>query len=596
MRDGTVLRADVYLPHPLDGARYPTILMRNSYDKKLAHYEVDTEFFASRGYAVVVQDIRGRHSSEGSHYHGRSEVDDGYDTLEWIAAQPWSDGKVGMTGISYGAALQCATALSGTPHLASIFHVKAPSNYYKNAARHGGNMPLYLVTISLIYAATSPEAKGDPVLRTHLMDEYEHGVGWIDRTPWKKGQNPLSQQPDLEQFHLDCQHRHLYDDFWKRVRLWQPEEYVDEYADVPGLYVGGWYDFYREDTFFPLLAHRKQKRVSLLMGPWTHLSFDRVSGDVDFGPDADFGDRGYTELQLKWFEYSLKGIQDPVATEPRVKVFVMGGGDGTRTADGHLNHGGQWRYADDWPIPETQYTKFFLGSGGRLMLHAPEGDEPPSRYTHDPHNPVPTIGGASYFRDKGAGVARGAPANFLVPYGPHDQREQLGMIACTSNLPLASRHDVLVFETPALEEPVEVTGVISARLWFSTTALDTDFTIKLVDVYPPSADYPSGYALNVADGIMRASYVPTFESRELLEPGRVYELEIASDAILSTGALFAIGHKIRVDVASSNYPAFDINPGNGDHIMNFASAVRADNTVFQDAERPSHVVLPIIPA
>ncbi len=402
MRDGVVLYADVYLPHPLDVAKgYPTVLMRNSYDKKLAHFEIDTELFASSGYAVVVQDIRGRHSSEGVHYHGRNEVEDGYDTIEWIAAQEWSNGKVGMTGISYGAALQCAAAISGTRHLASIFHVKAPSDYYKNGARHGGNMLLYLVTISFIYASTDPAALNDPPLRRALLEEYKNGRDWIIATPWKKGQNPLSRVPDLEQFHLDCQDEHLYSDFWRKP-LWEPREFVDEYADVPGCYVAGWYDLYHEDSFWPLLAPRKSSRQELVMGPWSHSGFDRVVGDVDFGAEAEWTSADYAAAQMRWFDYSLKGVANGTEADAPVKVFVMGGaGIARRTEEGQLAHGGRWRNAQAWPIPETEYTRFYLRAGG-LLSTEPPGDEllprrgrrHRARRTRELHRPLRAVGPA----------------------------------------------------------------------------------------------------------------------------------------------------------------------------------------------------------
>ena len=591
MRDGTVLRADVYRPGRGGDAvaePVPTVLVRTSYDKSAPGDNIDPAFFVQHGYAVVLQDVRGRWASEGVYYHGVNETDDGDDTLTWIASQPWSNGKIGMTGISYLAAVQCAAALSGNPHLSSIFHVKAPLNYYENGNRMGGNAAMYMAPITLFFASTSREARSDPVKARALAEAFERGDQWLRRLPFKKGLNPLSATAGIEDWLLDMMAHDVYDEFWTSVKLWQPCEYIDEYADVPGMYVSGWYDMYREPDFAEALMTAKQGPIRLLMGPWTHLDVGRISGDVDFGPDAAITAEEYNALQLRWFDETLG--DGPASGEPPVRIFVMGGGDGTRTADGHLSHGGRWRDENEWPIGRTEYTKAFLHPGTGLAFEAAAADATPTTYLHDPDDPVPTIGGVNYFLRPGAEGERFAT---FVPYGGHDQRERLGVFGCTSDLPTASRADVAVFETEILAHDLEVTGTPVVHLWFTSSAVDTDFVARLVDVYPPSADYPSGYALNVSEGVARARFRESHAEPSLLSPGETYTVAVRMHP---TSNVFKAGHRLRMQIASSDYPAYDVNPGTGGTLMAPNGApVRALNTIFHDAARPSHVVLPVIP-
>jgi len=590
MRDGTRLRADVYRPwrqgRPIDTPA-PTILVRTTYDKERAQDTRDAVQFARHGYVVVIQDVRGRYKSEGCFYHGIDETDDGRDTIDWIARQPWSDGKVGMTGISYLGAVQCAAAISGTPHLASIFHTKAPSDYYQNGFRHGGALLMYTLPIALMVASSSKEALADPVLARSLVDAFANASEWLKRMPLKEGLNPVAQVPDAERWLFDMLSRCDYDDFWKRVPLWQPLEFLDRYADIPGMYVGGWYDLYQEDSFYTALASRKKGPINLLMGPWTHLGFDDFFGDVDFGPAAVLSPDDYFALQLRWFDRTLQGAG--AEAEPPVKIFVMGGGDGTKTAAGKLRHGGTWRHEREWPPARADYRAFYFHPSSLLSTELPAAGEARSSYVYDPRNPVPTIGGTSYFpMGRNAETGRW---NLFVPYGPHDQRERPEYFGCTTSLPLSSRHDVLAFQTPPLVEDIEVTCPLTVKLWVSSSAVDTDFTAKLIDVHPASLDYPDGYALNLADGIIRARYRNGFERAELLEPDKVYPITFS---LHPTSNLFKAGHRIRVDLSSSNYPTYDPNPNTGDAYMVGGRSQVAENRVYHDADHPSHIVLPII--
>jgi len=596
MRDGTRLVADVYRPvNDGDEAadRLSTILVRTSYDKtegEMVSMNIDPHLFASHGYAVVIQDVRGRWKSDGDFYHGINETEDGADTLAWIAAQTWSNGKVGMTGISYLAAVQCAAALSGSPHLSSIFHVKAPFDYYRNGNRHGGHIAMYMLPITFFFASTSREAQADPILAESLLKAFEQGCDWLYRLPLKKGKNPLSATPGIEDWLLDIMSASEYGDFWRKVKLWQPCEYVDDYADVPGMYVSGWYDMYREPDIVEALMPRKRGPVRLIMGPWTHLSFDRVQGDVDFGAGSELSPDRYYELQLEWFDETLRDA--PVSGKHPVHIFVMGGGDGTRSAEGNFNHGGHWRSEDAWPLARTVPTPLYLAPGSALVPAEPASDSEPTRYVHDPLHPVPTIGGVNYFLQPDP-ESIGARRTF-VPHGPQDQRERLGAFGCSTDLPLSSRPDVLVFDTLPLTDDLEVTGSAEALLFFSSTAVDTDFVAKLVDVYPANADYPDGYALNVSEGTVRARYRHSFENPELLTPGEIYSVTIR---LHPTSNVFKAGHRIRIQLASSDFPAYDPNPGTGGTIIAPQGLpVMNQVDVYHGPNITSRIVLPVIPA
>ena len=589
MRDGEKLIADVYRParsgEPVEG-RFPVILIRTSYNKDNAQKQLDYESFVRWGYVVVIQDVRGRYKSGGSHYHGVAEAEDGYDTIEWIALRPWSNGRVGMTGISYLGAVQAAAAAINPPHLASVFHVKAPANYYQNGFRHHGTFLMYTLPIAFMWAESSKLALEDPVLRKAAHDPWKKSSEWLSRMPLKRGLTPFSSDAETERWFFDVMTETDYSDFWKKVPLWQPEEFFDDYKDIPGYYVAGWYDLYREEVFYTGLSKRKQSRIKLLMGPWTHMDWNRYAGEVDFGQAAEMSYDEYNAVQRNWFDATLRDRKTGSLTEPPVKIFVMGGGDGRRNSDGRLNHGGRWRIENDWPLPRTRYTKYYFHAGGTLSTARP-GDEAASSFVYDPKNPVPTVGGTSYFLSDRSELK--AP---FVPFGPYDQRENPEYFGCNSNLPLAARADVLVFMTSPLAADTEVTGPISVRLWASSSAVDTDFTAKLIDVHPPNEDYPEGFAMNLSDSILRMRYRNGFEKAELMTPGEVYEFVIDMPP---TSNLFRKAHRIRVDISSSNYPAYDPNPNTGDPYMMGGKIVIAENSIHVDTQHPSHIVLPVIP-
>ena len=597
MRDGVSLVADLHRPSK-DGkaisGQFPVILIRTCYNKESRPITFfgDPERFVSRGYAVVIEDTRGRYKSPGRFYHGIYETNDGYDTIEWIAKQPWSNGKIGMTGVSYLAAVQQAAAVSGAPHLSAIFHIQAPMSYYQNGVRRGGAFIQMVVPIAFLFASTSKEAAADPVLKAVLMDAVQKGPQWLQHWPFGKGRTVLSRVPEDERFFFDTWVHTNYDKFYTDVPLWEPSQYLDKYADVPGYYVGGWYDLYRENEFYSALAPHKSQRIKLLMGPWAHGTYGSfILGDVDFGPQAALTEQQQMELQLNWFDQTLRGKDTGVLTEPPVRIFVMGGGDGKKNSTGKLRHGGQWRSESNWPLANTQFTNYYLGADDSLSSQKPVAAESSSSYVYDPQDPVPTVGSASYYFINFA-VSENDPKRWYVPHGPQDQKESPNCLFCKTTLPLSARQDVLVFQTPSLEQDTEVTGPLTIKLWVSSSAVDTDFTAKLIDVYPPSEDYPEGYAMNLADGIQRTHYRNGYVKPEMMKPGEVYPVTIE---LFATSNLFKKGHHIRVDISSSDYPAYDPNPNTGEPYMTGHHSMVATNVVYHDKDRPSHIVLPIIP-
>lgn len=370
-----------------------------------------------------------------------------------------------------------------------------------------------------------------------------------------------------------------YDDYWKQYG-YNAEEYYEQHKDVPITFLTGWYDSYARAVTenYTALRDRKRGPMRLIIGGWTHGVApigQTWAGDVDFGPDAALD---YDSVRLRWFDQHLKRLDTGLQQEPPVRLLVIGGGSGRKNDDGRLDAGGEWRSVADWPLPGTRYTPFYLHAGGGLSQEPPPADAPPSRYQYDPASPVPTIGG---------NISVGYE---IMPPGGYDQRGRPEIFGCEDTLPLAARHDVLVFQTPPLEEDLEVVGPLTVKLWASSSAVDTDFTAKLIDVYPPNADYPDGYALNLADSIIRARYRSGYERGELLTPGEVYEFTIVPYPI---GNVFKVGHRIRLDISSSNFPRFDVNPNTGEPLGQSNRMLIAEQTIHHDARRPSQIVLPL---
>ncbi|MEX2374159.1 MAG: CocE/NonD family hydrolase [Dehalococcoidia bacterium] len=586
MRDGVRLATDVYRP-ALDGepvgTPFPTLLSRTPYGKDGA--DAEARYFASRGYVVVVQDVRGRYRSEGTFYVYLNEGLDGYDTVEWAAAQPWATGAVGTYGSSYLAATQMALAVENPPNLKAMFVRVGTSNYWEDGAGSGGAFYLlHNLDYALSLASTSKEVDEKPFLRGVL--DYRSGAGqpverlgdWFRQYPFGPNTGPLQSVRSYQQWFQDWVDHQSYDDYWKQ-NGYTFELYYDRVPDVPVYFVGGWYDIFLRGTLrnFAGLDSLHSSPIRMMIGPWQHSVGPSVTGDVDFGASAA---RDLRLEQLLWFDQVLKGRETGILERPAVEMFVMGGGDGTRSPEGRLRHGGHWATAEEWPPRAAEQVPVYLQADGGLSVVPPADTARPAVYTFDPTDPVPTIGGK---------IASGRD---LVPPGPFDQRCVKGVVfGCDDDLPLSSRRDVLVFETEPLVEDVTVSGSVSVRLWVSSSAIDTDFTAKLIDVYPPSADFPEGYDMLIADRIVRMRYRNSLESASLMQPGEVYEVEID---LLGAANTFREGHRLRVDISSSNFPFFDVNPNTGEHLGRHTYLLPAVNSVYRDRQRASHIVLPVV--
>ncbi len=618
MRDGVQLAADIYRPahqgEPV-GGQWPTILGRTSYGKTSEWLWVEpvANFFTPRGYVVVVQDMRGRGRSEGigEYFHTATPKDgfDGYDTVEWIATRPWSNGRVGTVGSSHGAMVQTALALKRPPHLTAIWPDVGPINSYEHQAREGGAMQLHMFGAQFLHAHDAPEIRDNPAAQAAIWEAMYHLREWVFRTPFKPGHTPLQLVPNLEKTLFDYYWRGEYDEYWK-AEYNDYSRFFDQHADVPGVYTGGWYDPYSVATtdYFRAMAAKNSTPQRLVMGPWTHETMRQGfswAGDVDFGADSVWGEKTYNEARLRWFDRWLKDVPIGIEDDPPVRIFVMGGGNGRRTREGHLSHGGAWRDEREWPLARAMLTSYYLRSGGGLSTEVPGQNDPRAEYSFDPANPVPTIAANVTGFFEMVPVAEGIEPHFarfvpgrirmrsIVMPGAADQTEAAHILgARPPYLPLATRPDVLVFETAPLRDPLEVTGASEVYLWVSSSAPDTDFTAKLIDVYPPSEDYPSGYAMNLVDSVIRARYRDSWEEPSLMQKGEVYRLHIS---LPPTSNLFAAGHRLRLDISSSNFPRFDLNPNTGEPVGRHTHALVAHNTLWLDGAHPSHIVLPIIP-
>ena len=540
MRDGVGLSADIYRPRA--PGRFPTVLIRTPYDNNSLIAKARS--LANRGYVCVAQDCRGRWDSDGGYYPFHPDGEDGYDTQEWIGRQEWSNGKIGMSGASYLGLVQWQSAVHASEHLTCMAPRVICADFYQGLVHPGGALQL-------------------GVCMTWGMRTNGRTAQDIDYHNWTEAFRglPIAGIDELAgrrmQFWKDWVDHPCYDDYWKAVDV------EKRFADIraPAFNMGGWYDLYARDTFVCFNGLRRQgatpeaRRSKLIVGPWPHsLSTSTRTGDIEFGADSMVDLEG---LELRWFDYWLKGIDNGVAGEPPLRLFIMGSN--------------QWRDEHEGPLARTDWQKWHLHSrgsantllgDGSLSPQAPS-DEPPDRYVYDPEHPVQTNGGNN------------CCSPHIVPWGPYDQR------------PVEMRGDVLCYTSAPLREAMEVTGPIKVVLFAATDGRDTDWTAKLVDVSP------NGYAMNLCDGIIRARFHEGFESESLLEPERIYRYEIDLSA---TGNLFRAGHRIRLEISSSNFPRFDRNPNTGSELGKDTEMRRARQTVHHDAANPSHLLLPVIPA
>lgn len=631
MRDGVTLATDVYLPSTdgrLADGKFPAIMERTPYDK--SGIGGSLTWFVARGYAVVLQDVRGRYASQGRWRPHADDGADGVDTANWLGRQPWFSGKLGTVGGSYDGGTQHALAIANAPYLAAMVPTDAMSNTGRYGVRHNGAFELrwlnWIFTLGNPgggpgVQAAAARAAVDPVSRPALAALGGSIRDFATHLPLRRGTTALAFAPDYESWLVTAMSNGENDAFWKDSGV-SVVDHVAEYKDVPVLHVTGWYDSWGgpvANLSYIALAKAKKSPQRLLIGPWTHGGQQRsFAGDAEFGKAAALN---LNELRRRWFERwlrdaprggsssarvengSAKGASatdagptavsnsgpqtssgaDNVDTDAPVRLFVMGDGvppAPTRTPDGRLFVGGQWRDEREWPLARTQATPYYFMAGGLLSPQAPAPDVAPTRFMFDPRHPVPTLGGNI------------SSEGTLMFAGAVDQRCRADFWLCTDTLPLSARNDVLVFQTPPLAEDTEVTGRLIVKLFVASTAPDTDFTAKLVDVYPPSADYPAGVDLNIADSIVRARSRASSGRAAMMTAGQVYELTIE---MYPTSLVFRRGHRIRVDISSSNFPRFDINPNTGEPLNDNRRWAIAENSVFHDRARASHIVLPIIP-
>jgi len=598
MRDGVRLATDIYLPEqPLPADGLPVVLERTPYGKSVpSRAEIELGMAApmgraevaarlvAHGYAVVYQDCRGRYGSEGVFTKYLSEGVDGYDTLAWITAQPWCNGKVGTMGLSYAAHTQMALACLAPPGLACmVLDCGGFSNAFTCGIRQGGAFELKQATWAYKQAQESREALANPdMLRALKAEDVRE---WFKAMPWSERRSPVRWLPEYETYLLDQWRHGNFDEYWKQNGIYAAESY-DVIPDIPIALMSSWYDAYVRTTLenFEGLGRNGRRPLSLIMGPWTHGNRNvPFAGDTDFGEAASFDGNvadNWLDFRIAWFDRWLQDRQDGLHDEPAVRYFLMGGGSGKRLASGRLDHGGHWRGASAWPPAEVRVKTLYLHNDGALRPVEPEATATPLFYDFDPANPVPTIGGA---------LTSGQP---VFEGGGYDQRESARFFGCgDTGLPLSARLDVLSFETEPLAEDMAVVGPVTIELWVSSSALDTDFTAKLIDVYPPDKDWPRGFALNLTDGIFRCRYRHSFEAPAPIEPGEIFPITIEPFA---TANLFRKGHRLRLDISSSNFPKYDVNPNTGAPEGEGRTRIIARNGVFFDARHRSRLRLSVV--
>jgi len=553
-RDGVTLRADLY--RPAGDGKYPTLLQRTPYNK--ANTADFARTAAARGYLVVVQDVRGRYSSEGEWYTFKHESEDGYDTVEWAAALHNSNGKVGMFGGSYVGATQMLAAIAHPPHLKGICPVVTASNYHENWTYQGGAFEQWF---NESWTSGLAQDTLDRVIRDNTNARVGATVLPLNQYPVfnvPTPQNAAALTDKLAPYFLDWLAHPTYDDYWKQ---WSIEENFQN-IQVPALTIAAWYDIFQGGSLRNYLgmkehggteAARNGQRLLVRIGG--HAGGGRHIGDVDFGPAAEKLDAD--EATLEWYDYLLQGKQSEFADAARpVRIFVMGKNE--------------WRDEESWPLERAKSTSYFLHSAGKansasgdgaLLVAGPRAEAADS-FVYDPADPVPTVGGPLC-----------CDSQHLAP-GPRDQEE------------VEARPDVLVYSTQPLEQDLEVTGPVTLDLFAKSSVVDTDFTAKLVDVAP------DGKAINLTEGILRARYrESTVGAPKPIKPGEAYEYKID---LWSTSNVFLKGHRIRLEVSSSNFPRFDRNLNTGKDAATSAEMVKATNTVLHDAAHLSALILPVV--
>ena len=550
MRDGVTLYADIY--RPTGSGRHPVLLSVTPYSTERFPTAYDAAvYFAQRGYVYIFQDVRGRHESEGVWVPFVNDEKDASDTIEWAAKQPWSDGKVAMQGGSYLGQNQWRAAQAKPASLVTIFPMVASTSIYHDWITLNGGWRL---SFNFGWGPVRQESR-------IMQNPGPHTIDGLRAIHYDQVQRHL---PLNTMQQLVGRHARFYDDWLANPdynAYWKPfnvEEQFDKVA-IPVHTFGGWFDIFSQGTLRGYVGmsqkgatDRARRGSNLVIGPWGHGPTQKF-GAIDFGPTANVD---ALTLQLRWYDYWLKGMDNGLASEAPVKLFVMG-----RNA---------WVYEREYPLARTDYRPLYFNSGGsanaaggdgRLTWTKPAGASPSDRFRYDPNDPVPSVGGNN---------CCGTP----TAAGPMDQR------------PIEGRRDVLIYTTDVLQEEIEVTGPVKVVLYAASDATDTDFVAKLVDVHPDGSSY------NMAEGIIRARYRESLTSPKLLTPGEVNRFEID---LVGTSVAFLKGHRIRVHVTSSHFPQFDRNPNTGAAFGTSAAVKVAEQTIYHDAARASHVLLPVIP-
>lgn len=588
--DGVELVMDIYFPD--DGktgmvAPCPVIVERTPYLRANPRMTALGEEAARRGYVMVSQDVRGRGDSGGRFRLQMNHPDEGMDgseTLEWVLMQPWCNGRIGTMGLSFSSANQSAVALNHPRGLVAQVQFDSGVNYHRRMYRYDGACNIGVILPWILShgakSAPSPEiAVSIEAMRTDV-------AGWIDSLPLKRGETPLALLPDYEDIYFTILERAHLDDYWRNPSIYLEDRWDDYPKDVAVLLITGWFAHHCGANFEKLeqLGTRLERPVRLIVGPWVHgQEMGEIShaGDVEFGADAARFGPG-SRIRLDWMDEHLREGGQPGSGQPAIRYFCMGGGDGHVTAEGRIFHGGSWRSSDSWPPRQTRYAELFLHPGGELTPRQPAAGVAASEYAFDPRDPCPGIGGSN--------IAAEHMPDFVRP-GPRLQRGSKDFAACRgSQAPLRGRRDLLVFETSALETDVEITGPVRLKLFVSSTAPDTDFHARLIDIYPESAAHPQGLDLLISEGIVRMRYRNGRDTEELIEPGVLYEVMLDMG---QTSNVFRRGHRIALHLTSACFPQYDVNPNTGEKLGRHTHTQVARQTIHHAASASSALILPL---
>lgn len=586
MSDGIRLATEIFVP--LKTGVRGTIVERTPYGRRpilntsvlMDSYYRSVEHLCLNGYSVMIQDCRGTGDSQGEFVKYVNEAGDGVDTLAWGARQEWWGDGGYLTGRSYSAHAALAAVVAGATEVRGMFlDCGGFWSAYHEGIRQGGAFELKQVTWA--FEAASRNCRESGLIRVQEALEQQKLSAWIRPVPWQHGQSPLRFSKEHEGALLDLWDQEMYGDYWSQPSL-SARGQSAKMGPFPSLHVSGWYDLYTLSTvqLFIEMGARAGADTYIILGPWTHCAVEEpVAGDVDFGPTATVeGATGmdYLAMRTQWFNYCLD-TREPFG--PRVRFFLMGGGTGNRVR-GRLDHGGIWLSSNEWPPSEVRPMMLRLGDRGDLIQDHGEVRAPANlEYEYDPDHPVPTIGGSV-----------GSYSGILAP-GAFDQREDPRFFGCAEPfMPLLARSDVLAFTTTVLEADVALVGSAVLELDFSTEAEDTDITVKLIDYYPPSDQYPEGFAMNICDTVLRLRCQPKLIP---IRDGPISLYHVVIN-LPPTANRFVAGHSIRLDVSSSNFPRFDTNSNTRSSGPRGRRRVKARSSVRVGGERGAVFTMPTL--